>query len=244
MKKHFLSFIVVFLFSIGISAQSLSLSWDNKILNETEEERVDPYDTVTTVFNAIVTNNSGNIMNVKVLRTNVDVIEGTDNYYSWAGQQYPSSVDESTEYLAIPAGGSSPADSFKGEFNAFENIGNSFVKYKFYDISNENDFVEVVVKYRSSPDIINEDLVKNINLKNLYPNPAQSVVNLDYAFNVRIDFASVKIVNLLGSVVRAVEMDQDANKLSIDISDLNTGIYFYSVVVNNDIFQTKKLVVR
>jgi len=51
-------------------------------------------------------------------------------------------------------------------------------------------------------------------------------------------------VNLLGSVVKEVEIDQNSNKLSMDISNLDAGVYFYSIVVNNEVFQTKKLVIR
>ena len=36
-------------------------------------------------------------------------------------------------------------------------------------------------------------------------------------------------------------MDQNANKLSMDVSDLTAGIYFYSIVVNNEIFKTKEI---
>lgn len=244
MKKLLLFFIVALLSTSYISAQSLSLSWEGSAIADTVSVWVDPFIEETTVFHAIATNNSENIIRVKVVRTNVSIIDSTVNSFCFAEQCYPPFLDTSAVHLAIPAGGSSPDEDFKGEFSAHNQLGISIVKYKFYDIANPFDFVEVVVKYWSSPSAIGEDLTKNFNFSNVYPNPAYNTVNLDYSFDVSVISASVKIVNLLGSVVKEVEIDQNENKLSIDISDLHAGIYFYSVVVNNDIFQTKKLVIR
>jgi hypothetical protein len=245
MKKLLLFFVVAVLSTTYINAQSqsLSLSWDGNNLADTVMVMVEPNGEEATVFHAIVTNNSDNIVNVKVLRTSVDVLENTVNSFCFANQCYPPFTDES-DYLPIPAGGSSPDDDFKGEFTANGAIGISIVKYKFFNINNDEDFVEVVIKYNSSPEAIDESIAKNINISEVYPNPAKQSVSLDYSFEVNVDAASVKIVNLLGSVVKEVEMNQNAGKLSIDISDLNNGVYFYTVVVNNEVLKTKKLVIR
>ena len=229
MKKLLIFFIVAILSTTYINAQSLSLSWDGHDLADTVMVMVEPDGEEATVFHAVVTNNSDNIVNVKVLRTNIDVLEGTVNSFCFATQCYPPFLDESGDYLPVPAGGSSPEDDFKGEFTANGVLGISIVKYKFFNKDNTDDFAEVVVKYNSSE---------------VYPNPANQNVSLDYRFDVNVDAASIKIVNLLGSVVKEVEMNQNAGKISIDISDLNNGIYFYSVVVNNEILRTKKLVIR
>ena len=244
MKKLLIFFIVAILSTTYINAQSLSLSWDGHDLADTVMVMVEPDGEEATVFHAVVTNNSDNIVNVKVLRTNVDVLEGTVNSFCFATQCYPPFLDESGDYLPVPAGGSSPEDDFKGEFTANGVLGISIVKYKFFNKDNTDDFAEVVVKYNSSPDAIDESIAKNINISEVYPNPANQNVSLDYRFDVNVDAASIKIVNLLGSVVKEVEMNQNAGKISIDISDLNNGIYFYSVVVNNEILRTKKLVIR
>ena len=244
MKKLLSFFIVAILSTVYVNAQSIILSWDGAVLEDTVSVWVDPYLAESTVFHAVATNNTRNSMSVNVLRTNIDTIPGTINSFCWADLCYPPFLDLSGNSVFLAAGASSEDLNFKGEFFAQENLGTSLVKYKFFNIENEEEFAEVVVRYWSSPTGIEVDYADNISMSNAYPNPAHSVFKLDYSFDVRVNAASVKVVNLLGSVVKVVELDQNSNSVSVDVSDLNTGIYFYSVIVNNEIFQTKKLVVR
>ncbi len=74
----------------------------------------------------------------------------------------------------------------------------------------------------------------------VYPNPASDVLN------VRIANASsndvLVIYNILGEEVNRIELSEGVNKM--DISELNSGVYFYSLLRNNDLVETKKLVIR
>lgn len=221
--------------------ETIGLSWDGSPLDDTVTVWVDPFNAEATIFNVSVTNNTHNLMNVKVLRTNVEIVDGTENTFCWV-TCYPPDVDESPEGIRIDPGAS--VDNFTGDFIANESIGTSIVKYKFFDDDNPDTFSEVVVKYWSSPQAIGEEIANNISFSNAYPNPAINTFNIDYNFDTNINNASLKIVNLLGSVVKEVEIDQNSNKLSMDISNLDSGVYFYSIVVNNEVFQTKKLVIR
>lgn len=245
MKKLLIFFIAAFISISYVNAQSsISLSWDSSALSDTVYVWVDPYNADATLFHAIVTNNTDNIVNIKVLRTNIEVVEGSVNSFCWASQCYPPFLDESGEYQPILPGESTGTDNFYAEFMANETFGTSIVKYKFFDKDNSDVFSEVVVKYWSSPEAIGEEIANKISFTNAYPNPAINKFNIDYNFDTNINNASLKIVNLLGSVVKEVEIDQNSNKLSMDISNLDAGVYFYSIVVNNEVFQTKKLVIR
>lgn len=246
MKKLLLFFIVALLSTSYISAQSLSLSLDGTILPDTVFVYAHPDSGQIVVFHARVTNNSESTLRVKVIRTNVDTVPGTVNSFCFANQCEMPTTDTSYNYLELRAGESSDGvtDMIADYYYPVGTIGTSTIKYTFFNIVGFNDYAEVVVKFWTSPTAIDENLSKYINISNLYPNPALNVVNLNYTFDINVNSATVKIINLLGSVVKEVEIDQNENKLRIDISDLNAGIYFYSVVVNNDIFQTKKLVIR
>ena len=243
MKKILLFVIVAFMSTIYVNAQSLSLSWNGEVLNDTVTVWVDPTSTDATAFHAIVNNNSENIINVKAIRINIDVLEDTFNTFCFANTCYGPATDTSRT-LVIPAGASSPEDDFKGEYTATDINGTSLIKYKFYNEMDTSDTAQIVVKFWSSPAAIDESLANSISLSNAYPNPTHTTFNIDYSFDVNVSAATVKIVNLLGSVFKEVEMNQNANKLSIDVSNLNAGIYFYAVFVNNEVFQTKKLVIR
>jgi len=249
MKKLLIFFIAALLSTTYVSAQSLTLTTlEGEVIPDTVSVFAHPDSTSIIQFHALVTNNTGNIMNIRLARVNIDILDGTSNLMCFADQCYSPFMDTTpeTNYLVLPAGSTSnEAGGLKAEYyDYFGAYGTSIVKYSFFNFANPEEHVDVVVKYWSSPTAIDENIANHINISNAYPNPAFNTINMDYSFDVRVDAASIKIVNLLGSVVKEVEMDQDGNRLSMDVSDLTAGIYFYSVVVNNEIFQTKKLVIR
>ena len=74
----------------------------------------------------------------------------------------------------------------------------------------------------------------------VYPNPADQQLNIQVTNATSTD--QVKIFNILGEEVRNTNLINGIN--TIDVSDLNNGVYFYSVLRNNDIIETKKIFIR
>ena len=74
----------------------------------------------------------------------------------------------------------------------------------------------------------------------VYPNPASDLLNINVS-NVGSNDMIV-VYNILGEEVKNETLSNGLNVLSV--SDLNNGVYFYSIVRNNEIVETKKLVVR
>jgi len=243
-RRLLIYFLFVLLSVSNVSSQSFELSYDGAILNDTVYVYAHP-DSNQTTFYANVKNISDKLINVKVARTNIEVMANTRNQVVFGDIKYAPSVD-TTAYLTLPSGATTnEQDMLKGQyFNESGNIGKTIVRYSFYDFSNTSDHKDVVVVFWTSPTSVEENIFDKISFSSAYPNPATNKFNIDYNFDISFSRARLKIVNLLGSVVKDVEIDQGSNKLSMDISDLNAGVYFYSVVVNNDVFQTKKLVIR
>ena len=75
---------------------------------------------------------------------------------------------------------------------------------------------------------------------NIYPNPASDMVNLNYDFPLEVKVAEVKIMNVLGSVVSEQNIDTRSNQASIDISNINDGIYFYTILINGEVYKIHK----
>jgi hypothetical protein len=246
MKKLLLLLMIAFVAVSFVNAQSFSLLRDGDPLPETITITSHPDSTHPVDLYVAVKNISDNILNVRMLRTYVDLIDGAGIEFCFAGQCEAPFTDTSGLYVSLPAGASTNAkNSLEAHYHyPVGTIGTTIVQYTFFDKSNFDDNVTLTVNYVTSPTAIDENIANSISLSDVYPNPTHNTVNVDYNFDVNIDAASVKIVNLLGAVVKEVEMDQNGNKLSMDVSDLTAGIYFYSVVVNNEIFKTKKLVIR
>jgi len=244
MKKVLLSLtIMLFVCSFAKAQNPLTLSWDGAIIGDTVTLWGEPSDFEMVMY-ANLHNNTDNAMNIKVSREEINLIEGTFSQICWAGLCYSPMVDTSVNYELVAAGGSSADEDFSGHYAPNGHIGTSVVKFTFYNIDNPSVNVSVVVKFWASPESIAEDAMKGGSISDIYPNPATNYVNLDLNLTPSVKQAKVRVINLLGSVVKEVEIEKGSNQLRLDISDLDNGVYFYSVLINGDTYKTKKLVVR
>ena len=87
------------------------------------------------------------------------------------------------------------------------------------------------------------DELNAFNFSAAYPNPASGSISLEY----NIPFGSsgkIMLRNLLGSIVRKVNLEKSEGIAVISTNDLKDGLYFYSVILNNKIEVTRKLVIK
>ena len=88
-----------------------------------------------------------------------------------------------------------------------------------------------------SPTGVNE---KNMisNLVSFYPNPAKNSVTI---LNESFTLLNIEVINSLGQKVRSFGLE--IGKKTIDVSDLNEGIYYVSVSENNKTLLFKKMII-
>jgi hypothetical protein len=84
-----------------------------------------------------------------------------------------------------------------------------------------------------------------ITVSNLYPNPADNYVEIDYHIqdHTATD-AKLTIRNVLGVLVGEYGLGNNGGKLHIDTSRLSAGVYFYTLSLHNKNVATKKLLIR
>jgi hypothetical protein len=83
-----------------------------------------------------------------------------------------------------------------------------------------------------------------LTVSNLYPNPADNYVELNYTIQENLTEAKLTIRNVLGVVVGEYALLNNGSKLHIDVSRLAAGVYFYTLSLNNRNIATKKLLIR
>ena len=86
----------------------------------------------------------------------------------------------------------------------------------------------------------NSEFLINENV-NIYPNPADDIINLELKSNISKDLSLI-IFNPLGQEVERIEVNVYKNK-SIDISNLNSGLYFIKIS-HDKTSLTKRLIVK
>lgn len=244
MKKVLLPLVIIILTAFFVSGQSFTLSWNGETLGDTLTVGPDEVPASEIVFQAIVHNNTNNGSNIKVLRNEILMLEGTSSYFKWGPSYFNDTTNLSPNYEFVPAGGSSVSGKFSGNYKINGAVGVSIIEYTFFNKDNTDENVKIVVKFDSSPEAIDENILKNTWISEIYPNPATNFVAIDYDIPLEVNEASVRIVNLLGSVLQEQKIDASNNSLKMNIQDMRRGIYFYSITFNGEIYSTKKLIIR
>jgi len=80
---------------------------------------------------------------------------------------------------------------------------------------------------------------------NLYPNPSKGQVTLQISQRPGQD-VKLRLNNVIGQEVRTVALKPELMAVGqvINLGDLPSGVYFYSVLVNDKIMSTKRLVLQ
>jgi hypothetical protein len=248
MKNILLSLFIITYLGAGItSAQSsLSLSHDDKSLGDTVTVWIDPSTTNYLDYTMAIHNNSDNGMNVKVARKILKPLADMQFTFCLGTICYGPGVDSCAagHYLFVSGGGASAEEEFKASYTTMDIIGTAIVRYNVYNKDNPADSVSVVIKFWVSPTGIEEDVMKGGYMSEVYPNPATNSISLDYQLTSKVNSADIKIFNVLGSTVKEAILKRNGDNLKMDVSDLENGIYFYSVLLNGEIYTTKKLIIR
>jgi len=244
MKKILLSLLCLTLFS-GIFAQSLSLTYaDGTAIapGATIQFLGDPGDEVIQAI-VLVKNNADVAKEVKVKKVinEGDTLQGTVNTFCWGLCFFPTTYVSPYPQTIQPG---AVCDQFYGDYNPLTVPGISKIMYVFFDVNNTNDTVAVTVEYNASPASVSDKLAGMVKFSEAYPNPAIGSVYVDYNVSTIINKASIVITNMLGSKVKEVSLDNRSGKARIEVSDLVNGVYFYSLVADDQLILTKKFVVR
>jgi PKD repeat protein len=89
---------------------------------------------------------------------------------------------------------------------------------------------------------MNEISLNNFNLA-LYPNPAKN--NIFVESSVDNNNSVIELFNILGKKFHTIDFDKISNnKLEINISNLNKGIYFIKFTTENNVSKTEKFIVE
>lgn len=103
--------------------------------------------------------------------------------------------------------------------------------------------VKAILNYCSGNEVNDYKENSDLEIINLYPNPANNVLNLGYSSSETIE---IRIVNILGQEVKRIQGDSSAKGIQhscIDIRSLEKGIYFVSIISKNKKSNVQKVVV-
>ena len=114
----------------------------------------------------------------------------------------------------------------------------------FVNTNNIRDIFVVEAVYEVYNPVEDETNHRDITLGSVYPNPSHKIAQIDYHFKNPNVSARIAINSFIGNPVAEFQLDPLQNTLVINVADLNPGIYFYTLFVENKNIVTKKLVVK
>ncbi len=242
MKRFYISALFLFLFGSMASAQSLSLMLPagNTIQNGDTVTVVDTNSTVSYNFIVWAINNSTTTKNVKVRRTPLSVVAGSENYFCW-GNCYDTSVYVSLDSVSIAP--KNIEKGFSGDYDSDGHSGKTTIRYTFFVTDNPNDTIAIIVEFVAGSSVAYENVQREVSISNAYPNPTKDRFFLDYNFADSRN-AKVEIMNVVGNIVSEQYINPQSSHASINVENLSSGIYFYNVIVDGNKIASKKLIIQ
>ena len=249
MRKFLLSLVLVALAGFASAQITFERIVDHENVGEVAPGRYEVIGNVDDMqelkFAMNVINNGTDAVSVTCERTIVSITDGAGNNFCF-GNCFPDDASF-TEVTIDPISGIDPnmpyyPYEFSAHFKPYDPMtwemmpegAELTVQYTFTERGGEPMTFEFYFRYDTSS--VDENVSKLFS--NAYPNPASNFVN----FDCEMQNATIAIYNMMGQEV--IRQDVNDSHVSINISDLTDGIYFYSVIVNGEAVKTSKLVVR
>ncbi|MCQ2261858.1 MAG: T9SS type A sorting domain-containing protein [Bacteroidales bacterium] len=136
-------------------------------------------------------------------------------------------------------------DQVYPEFDIAEDYpGGQYGTFKMSITNTANSSISsyVVLKvYRTMVGI--ENVAGNVSMK-AYPNPAANSVRIQYVAEKNISNAKVVLYDVKGNCLNEVPVSAQNGDVTLDLSNLASGVYMYGVVANGVRCQFQKLMVR
>jgi hypothetical protein len=257
MKKIFTSVIALAFTSFGF-AQSLHI-WENgmDVTGTTIYDTISPYSSSTgldlTVHELELHNTTSNAVNYKVNRTILNSPMAMGDLYFCTGTLCYGPQTQTTwtpggSGSTLAANATLPSGpgtyGISAHYDA-DSLGTTLVVlYRVYNTAVAGDTAYVTIHYVGvSTGIAEGSQLAGGSVSAAYPNPSASFTSIKYDMNQYAQKGKIAFYDMLGKKVKEIELTEKQGIAKVDVSEFNSGIYFYSFIVNDKAIATKKLVV-
>jgi len=114
------------------------------------------------------------------------------------------------------------------------------------NITNLDEKREESINTEIAPNILSSDLsgrtISDIEFSNPYPNPVKTQTKINYIIPFTFKRATIVIRNIIGTSLIEYEIVYPEGKITLDFSEFDDGIYFYSLIIDGNIILTRKII--
>jgi hypothetical protein len=159
------------------------------------------------------------------------------SYFCWV-LCYDTSVYLSPDPMQLAAGATTSA--FYDHVIPNNINGDDQITYRWYDKNGLSDTLEITFHYHFGTAGIIEMNSSSLSIQG--PNPANTHTKISYLLSGKKN-ARLVVTNMLGSKVKEINLSDNQNTLELSVADLISGVYVYSLVIDEKIISSKKLIV-
>jgi len=154
----------------------------------------------------------------------------------------PESTDSITVNIDFNGFKNSLKDSTVTEFDL-----NAIVRLKDENNIYSANEVSIHVDFTSVNDIEENNIIQSFKLEQNYPNPFNPVTRINYELAItNYEFAEIIVHNMIGQKVWSSPVtsrgSHEMGSITFDGSSFNSGVYYYSLIVDGISVDTKKMI--
>ena len=187
-----------------------------------------------------VKNNSASSMDVFTKRSIVSLIPGHLSYFCFGITCYPPSVNTSPDNITLAPG--QEDTSIKTYIDPRGEIGSSTVNYCIYNVAKtDSACLTMVYDIATATGIINNSHKKFVKV---FPNPATTELKLVYNAEKQYSNTELQIIDLQGRIVYSENVSNVQGLINVNVSGMNSGIYFCKLIADGYSIAQDKVVIQ
>ncbi len=228
---------------IGFSQSIVLLDTNNNVVsNSIIDVYVAPGS--STITELLIHNSTNQTRTYKCRRAILSMAADDSTQFCFGGLCYGFSANVGSQLLTVI--GQDTVDfvhnGFHCDFVAGTTNSVRMVYYRFEDPSNLGDSTNVIIRYTTQVGI-NELSSPSGSVSNASPNPASSLFSINYSVSDFSQKTKLVIYNVLGKEVKQIVLKDKIGTAKINADEIPSGIYFYSLLADDKVISTKKLVI-
>jgi hypothetical protein len=241
MKRTSLIFFITLISILHGVSQGLSLTYGmEKLPVNATIVRTGTADSIEMTTWMMIRNESGKVMHVQEKKVELTLASGAAGSICWAGYCYNPGIYESLHPLTLGQG-----ETKTGCFAHFTPggaIGESLVRWVFFDKDDPNDSVSVTINYITYPSGCDEACSGRELLSQPFPNPANNEVNF-YSYFPSNTKAELVGRDVSGKMVLKHKIIDQQGVISVNTSSFQSGVYYFSLLTGDKAGLVRKILV-
>lgn len=236
MKKRIFT-LALMMSVVMLNAQSIKLFYESQVLNNNDTILEILYDDENEINTFVGYQNTTNSpITFRVSKEALILNQETTDLTFCIGECY---IGNLSLPVSLGANETIQADSdtaFHAIYTGCKDA--ALVKYTFFNTENESDKVSFFIHYSEGTGLRESEVQVSLRA---YPNPAVSTVSIDYV--APENHTTLVIKNLAGREVYRTSVSRSGKK-QVDVSQFNSGMYFYGLECDGKMLCTKKLLIK